>query len=941
MMSKAPSDLAQQFGGSQLGSQPTQTDSKPFLSKVGNFITDISGQKALGQDIGQGLANVTGNNKLYKDAVKTHTDTTNNYLKLINGYEQSGKDTTQLQDLLSQHLQEVPKKDEFLGQDKSLEQYAGDVGQSLLGLSTPFGVGSALKGATVGAKVLQGAKIGSAYGAVGGATSAMSENQDLGGVATNTAIGAGLGAGLGVGAEVVGAGIGKVAGAIDKSAWFNNLLPKTAARVEKQAGWVTKAQDNLAKEYQKALPLTPLQQAKEANLLSKRGDNVYTTLAKYNINVGDPQSVAHLQNLSDLFENATQHAQINEYAYFNLDEIKARAFADINSNLPSETARNTAKAKIENELDTLLSKNKSGVIDGQNGTKMINSDLVERLRRTGNSWTNFNMADPEKIGKSTGYALSNAVREQVDKQGTFPAYRTANSEWGKVIHAQKILNKIDASGKTFKTLGGLSGSIARKVLSGTLGYHTGGIGGAILSEMGTEYSAKILSNPEFRTYFDRKLIERFGSSKATPEAIAKLEGEIRAFIDNQEGLLQLPAGGVNSAPMFTPSPTTYEAPAKQINRSSSLVEQKLLPAGNPNMIGGETIRLPAKNPNPLGERAGRVFNQSQLEYQKQLPPPSGNPLGYSDSQSIKVAPKSPVGKFDIVGKQGVNSPTYKNIDQTIKDTSIGTNNIGQNIVPKTNPMSKTTAPVISKTIPQEQSLINNIDERLQPIADKDGMVTVYRASAKFPKTLPKDTYVSTTPDSVRYYAESWYKGDPKNIKVESFKVPANKLTRGGNKDNWQLTEDYNWKMTKSTPETSLINEAKKYKSAEEFVKKQKPIFHGTPEKFSKFDTSRSEGNATWFTADKADITNNTAGAVQPAGAKLNIMERYPKPGLKLATPKQAEQMYTDQLIAEGYAGVKYPKGEYGDYEWTKLFNPNKDTITKSQLTDIWNKANKK
>ena len=33
----------------------------------------------------------------------------------------------------------------------------------------------------------------------------------------------------------------------------------------------------------------------------------------------------------------------------------------------------------------------------------------------------------------------------------------------------------------------------------------------------------------------------------------------------------------------------------------------------------------------------------------------------------------------------------------------------------------------------------------------------------FPDTLPKDTYVSTKPDNVRYYAESWYKGNPKDI----------------------------------------------------------------------------------------------------------------------------------------------------------------------------------
>ena len=102
-------------------------------------------------------------------------------------------------------------------------------------------------------------------------------------------------------------------------------------------------------------------------------------------------------------------------------------------------------------------------------------------------------------------------------------------------------------------------------------------------------------------------------------------------------------------------------------------------------------------------------------------------------------------------------------------------------------------PSVGKT----DKLSLNVDERLAPLIDKDGLVTVYRASTKFPETLPKDTYVSTKPDNVKYYAASWYKGNPKNIKVKSFKIPAEKLKRGGSIDNWQLTEDFIWKEANS------------------------------------------------------------------------------------------------------------------------------------------------
>lgn len=99
---------------------------------------------------------------------------------------------------------------------------------------------------------------------------------------------------------------------------------------------------------------------------------------------------------------------------------------------------------------------------------------------------------------------------------------------------------------------------------------------------------------------------------------------------------------------------------------------------------------------------------------------------------------------------------------------------------------------LSEKINLNNGEINNkIDERLIPLVDKDGMVTVYRASSKFPKKiLPKETFVSTKSDNARYYAESWYKGNPSNIKIKSFNIPASLLKRGGSNDTWQLNEDF-------------------------------------------------------------------------------------------------------------------------------------------------------
>ena len=91
---------------------------------------------------------------------------------------------------------------------------------------------------------------------------------------------------------------------------------------------------------------------------------------------------------------------------------------------------------------------------------------------------------------------------------------------------------------------------------------------------------------------------------------------------------------------------------------------------------------------------------------------------------------------------------------------------------------------------------NKIDERLLPLADGNGIVTVYRASAKFPKgNFKKDTFFATKPENARYYAESWYKGNPSDIKIKEFQIPASLLKRGGSKDAWQLKAE--WDATKN------------------------------------------------------------------------------------------------------------------------------------------------
>lgn len=148
-------------------------------------------------------------------------------------------------------------------------------------------------------------------------------------------------------------------------------------------------------------------------------------------------------------------------------------------------------------------------------------------------------------------------------------------------------------------------------------------------------------------------------------------------------------------------------------------------------------------------------------------------------------------------------------------------------------------------------------------------------------------------------------------------------------------------LTKNTTE-DLVQQAKKYKSAEEFVKAQEKqtLYHRTSEKFDEFDVSLDPDEmGTWFAKRKEDIAEDIEN--YPI-----LMERIPNKKLKLITENNFSRIEktkeylnsslypADFLRSKGYDGI--------DYGYSiQVFRPNDVLSTKSQLTEIWNKANKK
>lgn len=101
------------------------------------------------------------------------------------------------------------------------------------------------------------------------------------------------------------------------------------------------------------------------------------------------------------------------------------------------------------------------------------------------------------------------------------------------------------------------------------------------------------------------------------------------------------------------------------------------------------------------------------------------------------------------------------------------------------------------------------------------------------------------------------------------------------------------------------------------------IYHGTsPEAAANiakrgFNVSKSADGSIWFTS------NPEIGEVSATGKGAVVKRLLDEEKLKLATPEQADKYFTDQLINEGYVGVKYPN--YGPNEAThyQIFEPKK------------------
>jgi len=255
-------------------------------------------------------------------------------------------------------------------------------------------------------------------------------------------------------------------------------------------------------------------------------------------------------------------------------------------------------------------------------------------------------------------------------------------------------------------------------------------------------------------------------------------------------------------------------------------------------------------------------------------------------------------------------------------------------------------------------------DNLESIA-KEGLVTGKKARFEGVSSNNKLSF-SANEEGAKYYGgnndvmlrtKTSYK--PKDLDVDLLAGGEGTYVTGQNippemleiKINGKWVDLQKYKRTVIDKTDDLLSEAKKYKSAEEFVKGQgEPLYHGTKADFNEFRDAENTGvygKGIYFYSDNP-LPKISVNAKEMASSYGNVVEAY-APG-KLANVNDFEKalelakkqgamvgkkyaMAVEILKEKGFVGIK-------DFEVVNIFDA-KNIKTKSQLTDIWKKANKK
>ncbi len=512
-------------------------------------------------------------------------------------------------------------------------------------------------------------------------------------------------------------------------------------------------------------------------------------------------------------------------------------------------------------------------------TGSIPLDVVDDIKsaRWDNVFGNKGLIEADVLKKNSEYAIAKSLQKSIEDIAEKAGHKDVaqlNREIGDRLEAAKFLEELNGKtikgGRLLKYVTTLIGSTAGTTLPGKI---IGALGGNLIGEL---IIANNVANPVKRMLLKNLQTKDPSAYTNTINWLRtqNLDRETRLLLDKPS---YIEMGGVQSKGI-TP---------EDIARNNAVQAERVqnntlrLPAGNPNMVSGETVQL---LPESTMER-GVPPSPQYYGTQKQLPERAG---------TIQL-PQS-------------KSPTSA---QTIKATTSDTN-IPPTILPKAKTSSKglgTVAPDKLTIEAKKYKTTVNIQDKndleylsqilsRDSIADiKNGKMTNWRGDTY--EDLARVNIVSETPKTIAQQLEG---------KISDVKLKSNTFYHGTSAKNAQGIMNEGFKTGGSLPESTFRGGG--------YGKMQNSIsLAETPKEASIFSTLSRDGE---------------------------IVEVKLKDNAKVVSIKGVEDAndledYISYLKKEKIDAVYIGGGE----KELVVINPKAVVPTKSQLTDIWNKANKK
>jgi hypothetical protein len=571
----------------------------------------------------------------------------------------------------------------------------------------------------------------------------------------------------------------------------------------------------------------------------------------------------------------------------------------------------------------------------------------------------------DKLSSDADYLIAKTAQKKIEDVATQAGLEDVaqfNRDIGDRLEASRFL--ADLNGKTLK------GSFTTRMASRIIGASAGtSLPGSVIGAIGGDYVANLLISNSVANPTKRLILSNIQAK--SPESYSKvMEWLTKQGLDRE---LRLALPGASAI---------YVPPTKKTPTSEMVVTGGKLPPAN--------FAQAQKRATGLPEYGGLYeYNQAKIATDKAvgrsvLPKPNAN-----KGTSVKRSPSVPE-RFKVEDVSQYSLPSNTRIAEPIK-------------TPKSIVISKSITVPKGSSIDQTRAIVNNhLTTTLQAIADPDTFDVISANPQAFYKQQIKDIAMGLKAENPKYARLANSISSIDATKIDSFETLANKIREKLNARTLMETltgkglpnrQGGFIKNPLASVDDTLIQEAKKYKSAEEFVNDYgDKLYHGGS-KINEVGNMRSPWKA-FYMSDNKDYANSYGGSksvinemVLTKKAKIADMrkpnerlvaqiENIIKPKetgdfVKIQKPdgsiievpktkggkssgvftvkdiiqgiKDGKALYAEMpevkeaLKKLGYDGQITTESKYGSNYgiW------NKDVIkTKSQLTDIWNKANK-